>query len=71
MAKKYCQSDFISKANKVHNNKYDYSKVVYVNSQTKVIIVCPTHGEFEQKANNHLNGRECFQCGTNKTVTHH
>ena len=39
--------DFISKAIGVHGNKYDYSKVEYVNTLTKVTIICPIHGEFE------------------------
>ena len=54
--------DFIKKANKVHGNKYDYSKAVYVNNSTKLIITCPIHGDFEQTPNNHLNGQECPLC---------
>lgn len=56
------QEDFISKANKVHFNKYDYSKVEYINSQTKVCIVCPEHGEFWQTPANHLYGQGCPKC---------
>lgn len=37
---------FIEEANKVHNNKYDYSKVNYVNNYTLINIICPIHGEF-------------------------
>lgn len=37
---------FIEDAQKVHGNKYDYSKVNYVNSNTKVTITCPIHGDF-------------------------
>lgn len=37
---------FIKKARDVHGDKYDYSKVEYVNNKTKVCIVCPEHGEF-------------------------
>lgn len=55
-------SDFIEKARKVHGDKYDYSKVNYINSHTKVCIVCPIHGEFWQLPNNHLNGHGCEQC---------
>ncbi len=54
--------DFVKKANKVHGNKYDYSKVSYVNSQTKVEIVCPDHGSFHQAPYSHLNGRQCPAC---------
>lgn len=37
---------FIEKCEKVHNHKYDYSKVKYVNSSSKICIICPVHGEF-------------------------
>ena len=39
---------FIEKAKKVHGDKYDYSKVEYVNAYTKACIICPIHGEFWQ-----------------------
>lgn len=68
--KRLLKSDFISRANEIHNYKYDYSKVDYVNSRTKVIIVCPKHGEFEQKPNSHLNGKGCAKCsGVAKLTT--
>ena len=54
--------EFINKANKVHNGKYDYSKVEYVNAKTKVCIICPEHGEFWQTPNNHLSGKGCALC---------
>ncbi len=53
---------FVNKANKIHDNKYDYSKVKYVNTITKVMIGCPFHGEFEQYPNNHLKGAGCPKC---------
>lgn len=53
---------YINKANEVHSNKYDYSKVNYVNNQQKVIIICPEHGEFEQRAGAHLCGQGCPKC---------
>ena len=55
--------EFIEKAKKVHGDKYDYSKVEYINSYTKICIICPKHGEFYQKPNNHLNGYGCKLCG--------
>lgn len=53
---------FIFEAKKTHNKKYDYSKSKYVNSKTKVNIVCPEHGEFEQLPSNHINGQGCPKC---------
>ena len=57
--KKLTLKDFINKANLIHNNKYDYSKVEYVNSKTKVCIICPKHGEFWQTPRSHLIGQGC------------
>ena len=42
--------------------KYDYSKVKYINLKTKVIIICPEHGEFKQTPSSHLNGQGCPEC---------
>ena len=55
-------AEFIEKAKKVHNNKYDYSKVAYKNTASKVCIICPEHGEFWQTPNNHLFGAGCPTC---------
>lgn len=46
--------EFIRKAISVHGNKYDYSKVNYINDKEKVCIICPEHGEFWQAPNKHL-----------------
>jgi hypothetical protein len=54
--------DFVEKAKKIHGNKYDYSLVEYRNSTTPVRIICPTHGEFLKKPNNHLQGGGCQKC---------
>lgn len=54
--------DFIAKARKIHGDKYDYSKVEYVNANTKVLIICPKHGEFLCSPSNHLKGRGCPKC---------
>lgn len=54
--------EFVKRAREVHNNKYDYSKVEYVNSRTKVCISCVQHGDFYQTPNNHLRGQGCPKC---------
>ena len=54
--------EFIEKAKKVHGDKYDYSKVEYVNSRTKICIICPQHGEFWQTPNAHLMKEGCPKC---------
>lgn len=53
---------FIELSNKIHNNKFDYSKVVYVNNDTKVIITCPKHGDFEQTPRSHISKKGCWKC---------
>ena len=55
--------DFIQIAKVIHKNKYDYSKVNYINAKTKVCIICHEHGEFWQEPNNHLQGQGCPKCG--------
>ena len=56
---------FISKANKIHGDKYDYSKVNYINTKTKINIICKIHGEFEQNPSNHLKNHNCQKCAKN------
>lgn len=53
---------FISKAIDIHGDYYDYSLVEYVNNATKVVIICPIHGKFEQRPNDHLKGHKCNKC---------
>lgn len=60
--KKKGLEEFIKEANYIHNNKYDYSKVEYINSQTKVCIICPQHGEFWQTPSIHLRTSGCPKC---------
>lgn len=66
MSKRKTTEEFISEAKLVHGNKYDYSKVEYINSSTKVIIVCKDHGEFHQKPTNQLQGKGCPSCANEK-----
>lgn len=59
------QSEFISEASNKHNDKYDYSLVNYINIDTKVSIICPVHGQFEQTPYHHLKGQGCAKCAGN------
>ena len=58
--------EFISKARTIHGDKYDYSKINYINAKTKVCIICPEHGEFWQTPTNHLSGYGCPECKKKK-----
>ena len=69
MGKLKTANKFIEDAKKIHGNKYDYSKVEYKGSKVKVCIICPTHGEFWQKPNSHLNGCGCPNCLKTKKMT--
>jgi hypothetical protein len=64
--KQMSQKEFIDKANNKHINKYDYSKVNYVNNYTRVILICHKHGEFLQVPSNHLRGQGCPLCKNSK-----
>lgn len=57
-------SQFIEKAIKIHGNKFDYSKVEYNGSHTKVSIICLEHGDFYQSPTNHLSGNGCPKCAS-------
>ena len=52
MSKRKTTAEFIQEAKQVHGDKYDYSKVDYINSSSKVCIICPIHGEFVKTVNN-------------------
>lgn len=69
MARRKSKEQFIEDAKQVHGEKYDYSKVDYVNNYTKVCIICPEHGEFWQIPNNHINfKRGCPKCGLKQRI---
>jgi very-short-patch-repair endonuclease len=57
---------FILDSKKIHGDKYDYSLVKYKNNKTNVKIICPIHGEFTQRPDDHLNGHGCQLCGGKK-----
>ena len=56
--RKYTVEKFIELSKEVHGDKYDYSKVDYINALTKVCIICPKHGEFWQTPSAHIHLRE-------------
>ena len=68
-APKVTLSAFIERSNNIHNRKFDYSKVDWVNTRIKVEIICPKHGSFMQKPFKHLQGQGCPDCRKNATVT--
>lgn len=53
----------LEKISNIHNNRYDYSLVNYINNRTKIKIICQTHGVFEQSPYSHYKGMGCYLCG--------
>lgn len=67
---RYTTETWIEKMKKVHSDKYDYSKVIYLTAVKRVIIICKTCGdEFSQQPCTHKNGIGCPNCGGNKRLT--
>lgn len=60
--KKLTNSEFIEKANKKHNNLYDYSMTEYNGTSSHIDVICKKHGIFRQIANTHLSGCGCPKC---------
>ncbi len=59
---------FIDKANTTHKNKYNYDLSVYTKANNKLIIKCPIHGSFNQRASAHLEGQGCPKCGNSFNI---
>lgn len=65
MSKKLTTKEFIVNSEKIHQNYYNYSKSEYVDGKSKITIICPIHGEFQQVASAHLSGKGCNKCANN------
>lgn len=59
---RFSKEQFVKKATVTHGDRYNYNKSIYIGSEHKLIITCPVHGDFEQNANAHVQGRGCLQC---------
>lgn len=63
MGKRLTVNEFIERANKIHNNFYDYSQIKFTKGSDKIDITCPHHGTFTQIGSEHLRGIGCKKCG--------
>ena len=54
--------EFINRSSKIHQSRYDYTNVKYVDNHTNVSIICPIHGEFTQQPRTHMKGHGCPHC---------
>jgi hypothetical protein len=66
-SKKLTLEEFIERSNIIHDFKYRYENVIYINHMTKVDIICPIHGIFKQNPNSHLIGQGCHSCNSFKS----
>lgn len=69
MGKKLTTNEWIKRAILIHSDKYDYSKVEYKDTNTKICIICSKHGEFWQTPKAHLKGQGCPKCCSNYKLT--
>ena len=53
---------FIERSKKMHGSKYNYDHVKFIDDTTKVRIICPKHGIFEQVPYSHMSGNGCPKC---------
>jgi len=67
--RKLTKDEFIEMCINKHGNKYDYSLVEYINTRTKIPIICPKHDKFIQNAKNHKDGQGCPKCMGRITLT--
>lgn len=58
--------EFVEKARNIHGDKYEYVEASYTKMADKVTIICPIHGEFEQRAQRHTDGQGCPKCRESK-----
>jgi len=66
---KLTTKEFIRRSIKIHDNKYDYSKVKYERNDVKVEIICKDHGTFLQTPHHHMDGSKCPKCVNNQQMT--
>ena len=68
LKRRMSQEAFIEKCRAVHGNQYDYNRTEYRDLRSKVLIVCPRHGEFWERAQSHILGNGCPKCKREKHI---
>jgi len=63
-------NNFKKKALAMHGEKYTYPFDDF-KWRNKIEIICPIHGKFKQKVNDHISGKGCMQCGILKRAKSH
>jgi hypothetical protein len=67
MGIKFTNAQWIDKANDKWKGLYDYSNSEYLNSKTKLTVICKKHGPWQVMPVNHVSGgKGCPKCGIDK-----
>lgn len=67
--RKKTSEEFSKDVQELYGDKYDCSKVEYINNKTQVILICNEHGEFSSRPNDILGGHCCKKCGEERMKT--
>jgi len=67
--RKLTTEQFINQANIKHGFRYGYDNTIYTGIKNHVIITCPTHGNFKQRADCHRHGKGCQKCADQSRIT--
>lgn len=61
------KSQRVDEFRRIHGDKYDYSLMPsrVKSNKVKIKIICPIHGVFEQRVNDHMAGKGCRSCSKN------
>lgn len=71
MARRLTNEEFLMRVDEVHGDKFVLDKTIYINTRTKLLVTCRTHGDFEIKPDNFLAGQGCAACARDKhKLTH-
>jgi hypothetical protein len=66
VAKEKRSITIIEEFKRVHGDRYDYSKVIFIKMTSKVEIVCKEHGSFFMEPKSHLHQKQnCPTCAQN------
>lgn len=68
LKRRLTHTEFVSRSQEVHGDRYDYSLTVYTRCADPVVITCRQHGIFRQPADSHLNGHGCPACAREATA---
>lgn len=68
MPRRLSTAEFVYRANRKHRGRYQYHAAAYAGSLEPVTITCKVHGDFDQRACDHLGGHGCPVCGRIRQV---